>query len=61
MKIYIFRRPFRHRKQTMDVLDSTKSLLPEFQIRCNIELIKTCVKVSLKSVGIVQVYGMRLI
>jgi len=40
----------------MYVLDRAKSFLPELKVCGNIQLIKTSVKMSLKGVGVIQIY-----
>ena len=45
----------------MNVFNGSKSFLPQFKLCCNIKLIKSGIEMSLESIRIVEVYGMRLI
>ena len=45
----------------MNILNGTKSLLPEFKVRRDIELIEAGVEMPLQSIRVIQVNGVRLI
>jgi len=47
-------------KKSMNILDTSESLLPELELYSDIELLETCLKVSLESVGVAQVDGVHL-
>jgi hypothetical protein len=44
-------------KQSMNILDGSKGLLPQFKLDSDVELAKAGIKVSLKSVGIRKIDG----
>jgi hypothetical protein len=47
-------------KKSVNVLDTSESLLPELELYSDIELLETCLKVSLESVRVAQIDGVHL-
>lgn len=47
-------------EQGVDILDTSESLLPEFQLDGNIELLETSLQVALEGIGVTQVDGVHL-
>ncbi|MCV5085019.1 hypothetical protein OFB78_30950, partial [Escherichia coli] len=44
----------------MDIRNTAESLLPELELTGDVELLETGLKVTLKSIGVVQVDGVHL-
>ena len=57
---YVLRRTLAEVEQCVDILNTSESLLPKLKFNSDIQLLKTCLKMTLQSIGIVKVDGMHL-